>query len=133
MVGSLTNPFFTENNKDWDHFVQEKGKRWSDHVRGWIITGKNNPFHIVRYEDLKNDTVKEMKKVVDFLGFPHISEADIEERLGEGYNNFYRNHKDNFGHYTEKQKSFVRQQVQDTINTLRKHGKENVFPIHQYL
>ena len=102
-------------------------------MSGWIIAGKNNPFHIVRYEDLKNDTVKEMKKALNFLGFSHISETDIRERLGEGYNSFYRNHRDDFGHFTEAQKSFVRQQVQDTINTLREHGKEDSFPIYKYL
>lgn len=128
-----TSAFFTENNKDWDYFVQEQGKRWRDHVSGWIIAGKHNPFHIIRYEDLKNDTVKELKKILDFLGFLHISEADIEERLGDGYNSFYRNHKDDFGHYTEEQKSYVHQQVQETINALREHGKEAVFPIHEYL
>lgn len=102
-------------------------------MSGWIIAGKDNPFHIVRYEDLKNNTVKEMKKVLDFLGFSHISETDIEERLGEGYNAFYRNHKDNFGHYTEEQKSFVHQQVEDTINTLREHRMDSIFPIYEYL
>ena len=122
-----------ENNEDWDRYIRVKGKRWRDHVSGWIIAGKDNPFHIVRYEDLKNNTVKEMKKVLDFLGFSHISETDIEERLGEGYNAFYRNHKDNFGHYTEEQKSFVYQQVEDTINTLREHRMDSVFPIYEYL
>ena len=71
--------------------------------------------------------------MMNFLGFSHISESDIKERLGEGYNSFYRNHKDNFSHYTEEQKSFIRQQVQNAINTLREHGKETFFPIDEYL
>lgn len=124
---------FTENNKDWDKHIREKTKRWSAEVSGWIIAGKDNPLIVVRYEDLKKDTAKEMKRVMDFLGFSHISESDIKERLGEGYNSFYRNHKDNFSHYTEGQKSFIRQQVESTINALREHGKENVFPIDEYL
>ena len=124
---------FTENNKAWDAHVREKAKRWSAEVSGMIIAGKNNPFLVVRYEDLKIDTAKEMKKVMNFLGFSHISESDIKERLGEGYNSFYRNHKDNFGHYTEEQKLFVREQVENIINILREHGKENIFPIDEYL
>ena len=125
--------YFTESNKDWDKYIQEKTKRWSAEVSGMIIAGKDNPFLAVRYEDLKKDTVREMKRVMDFLGFSRISESDIRERLGDGYNNFYRNHKDNFTHYTEEQKLFIRQQVENTINTLREHGKENIFPIDEYL
>ena len=100
---------------------------------GWIIAAKDNPFLVVRYEDLKKDTIKEMKRVVDFLGFSHISEADITNKLGEGYNNFYRNHTDNFGHFTEKQKAVVQHQVVKTINKLREIGRDNVVPIHKYL
>ena len=123
----------SENHEGWNAHVEEKGKRWSDHITGWIISGKDNPFHIVQYEDLKNDTVKEMKKVMDFLGFSHLSEADIAERLDQGYNNFYRNHKDDFVHFTEEQKAFVHEQVVNTINTLKEYGLENVFPIYKYL
>ena len=87
----------------------------------------------MRYEDLKSDTVKEMKKVMDFLGFPHLSEADITERLGQGYSQFYRNHKDSFEHFTEEQKAFVHKQVVDVISTLKQYGLENAFPINEYL
>ena len=102
-------------------------------MSGWIIAAKDNPFLVVRYEDLKKDTIKEMKRVVDFLGFSHISEADITNKLGEGYNNFYRNHTDNFGHFTEEQKAVVQHQVEETIKKLRENGRDNVFPIHKYL
>lgn len=88
---------------------------------------------MVRYEDLKNNTIMEMKKMIDFLGFSHISEAEVRERLSKGFTSFYRNHRDNFSHYTDEQKDFIHQQVQDTINALREQGRENVFPIHEYL
>ena len=133
MISRYFSSYFTESNKDWDKYIREKTKRWSAEVSGMIIAGKDNPFLAVRYEDLKKDTVREMKRVMDFLGFSRISESDIRERLGDGYNNFYRNHKDNFTHYTEEQKLFIRQQVENTINTLREHGKENIFPIDEYL
>ena len=71
--------------------------------------------------------------MMDFLGFSHLSEADIANRLGQGYNQFYRNHKDSFGHFTEEQKSFVHKLVVDVISTLKQHGLENAFPIHEYL
>ena len=110
-----------------------RARRWRDHVSGWIITARYNPLLVVRYEDLKIDAVKEMKIVMDFLGFSHISESDIEEKLGIGYNSFYRNHKDDFRHYTEDQKSFVHQKVEETIKILKDLGRESIFPIHEYL
>ena len=102
-------------------------------MSGWIIAAKDNPFLVVRYEDLKSNTIKEMKKVVDFLGFSHISEADIADKLGEGYNNFYRNHTDSFAHFTDEQKAVVRQQVKEAIKILKEQGRDNLFPIHEYL
>ena len=122
-----------DDNEDWDKFVRVRAKRWRDHVTGWIMAAKYNPLHIVRYEDLKKDTVKEMKKVMDFLGFSDISDSDIKERLGEGYNTFYRNHKDIFSHYTQEQKEFVHQRVEETIEIVKDQGKENLFPIDLYL
>ena len=40
---------------------------WSNHVASWT-TDKRYPVHIVKYEDLLEDTEKELVEVLDFLG-----------------------------------------------------------------
>merc|ERR1712151_640236 len=44
--------------------------RWSDHVAGWRAEALNNPSQVlwVRYEDIKADPHREVKRIADFLG-----------------------------------------------------------------
>lgn len=72
--------------------------------------------------------------MVEFLGFKDIFTEDIiQERLAEGYNDFYRNHKDDFEHFTPEQERLIHQTVKETINLLAENGIEKSFPIKDYL
>lgn len=48
--------------------------RWGDHVLSWLDGGTRNLL-LVRYEDLKSDTVRELRKVLAFLGIRVKEEA----------------------------------------------------------
>jgi hypothetical protein len=48
--------------------------RWHDHVVGWLNAPIKNKL-IVRYEDLKTDTLVQLKRVLDFL------EIDVEKSI----------------------------------------------------
>lgn len=121
-------------NEQWDRYIKEKSERWKAHVSGWIINGRFNPFHIVRYEDLKINTAKEVLKMVKYLGFKDvISEVDVQARVDEGYSSFYRNHQDDFEHFTLQQKEFIGTTVNETIALLAEYGLDHSFPIREYL
>lgn len=96
-------------------------ERWKRHTCGWLINGKNNPLHIVRYEDLKEGTTKEVLKVVQFLGGVNLPDHNITERLKPGYNHFYRNHVDTFFHFTPDQEAYISGVIHTTISNLRNH------------
>ena len=85
------------------------------------------------FEDLKADTVREMKKVTDFLGFS-FTEKEIAERLGMGFSKFYRNHTAEFSYFTAEQESWIHDVFNHTSRILKSHGLYDMFPrIDEYL
>ena len=59
-------------NKDFviggtDEFARTWVSSWTNHVASWVGE-KNFPVHIVRYEDLQQYPVSELKGIIEFLG-----------------------------------------------------------------
>lgn len=103
-------------------------------MSGWIISGRLNPFLIVRYEDLIVNTTDELSKMVEFLGYKEVvSRLEIQRVVREGYRSFYRNHKSVFEHFTPDQKELIHRTVEETIDLLAKYNLANSFPIRKYL
>ena len=78
------------------------------------------------------NATREVIKLLKFLGVPH-SEQVVNERLKSGFSDFYRNHHDEFSHFTAEQEHFVTSLVNQTISILKVYGLSKVFPIHEYL
>jgi len=53
--------------------------RWHQHVRSWH-TQTYVPMLVVRYEDLKRDTLVEVKRMTSFLGWD-VTEEQLEEAI----------------------------------------------------
>jgi hypothetical protein len=94
--------------------------RWKRHLCGWLYNGKNNPLHIVKFEELKTNTIIEMSKIVSFYGGTRMSNAMIAS-IKDGYNVFRRNHTDTFHHFTAAQEEYVVNTIQKVIDTLERH------------
>ena len=88
----------------------------------------NQIFLIIRYEDLKSDTLSQVKKMMNFLKVP-VSDALLEARMSTGYEKFHRSHPQEFEHYTPEQKQQVLAVVKEVINMLQKenNGTGNTF------
>jgi hypothetical protein len=62
---------------------------WGENVASWIYTrGKRNNFLLMRYEDMKNDTERELKRISEFLDIPadpkrlrHAVESSSADRM----------------------------------------------------
>lgn len=61
------------------------------------------------------------------------TENYVSMRLGGGYNYFYRNHKDNFTHFTVSQEKLIRRTINETLTNLKEHGFNDTFGIDEYL
>ena len=117
--------FYTGENPNWAEYVVRMSDRWKYHVCGWLLNGRNNPIHIVKFEDMQNDVLLEMSKIILFFGGTKMSEQDIASRIKAGYNQFYRNHTDTFNHFTPNQENYVINTIKETIDTLSTHYGPN--------
>ena len=126
---------YTGENEDWNKFLHFKLLRWPKQITYLLQEAKfaKRPVHVLMFEDLKADTVREMKSVTDFLGFS-FTEQEIAERLGMGFSKFYRNHTAEFSHFTAKQESWIHDVVNRTSRILKSHGLYDMLPrIDEYL
>ena len=57
----------------------------------WLADGikKGQPVHVVKYEDLKLDTLKEVKGMLDFLQFKY-DEEKLNGKIATNFNTFHR-------------------------------------------
>ena len=81
---------------------------WSQRKKNMII---------VKYEDLKTDTGKELKRIFDFHQIPYIQQQ-LDLAVENGFNKFQRQHKAKLEYYTKPQKKYVRSIVSATSNMI---------------
>jgi hypothetical protein len=73
-------------NGDFEEFLSDrliKRGEWSEHIRGWIIDNhvlEKKRILLIKYEDLHADTMKQIKNIVDFIGF-EVSEGIVEAAI----------------------------------------------------
>lgn len=100
----------------------------------WFVKSANfsRPVMVVRYEDIKEDHVMQVKKMLKFLEYP-FDEAELYAKLNDGFNTFRRPHKEDFEHYSQEQKKFINTMLLDTIKILAQHKIEHLFQLEDYL
>ena len=79
------------------------------------------PLLVLRYEDLKRDSLIQVFRMLDFLNV-HYDRTEIERRLQDDFSAVRRNHTCDFEHYTEEQKVYVRNMLSSTITELQSMG-----------
>ena len=63
----------------------------------------------------------QMRRVLDFLQFPHSEEA-LTSAVQAGFSSFYRNHTDSFQHFTPRQRAVVEAGISETVARLTAHN-----------
>lgn len=126
----------TGNCSEWNGFLYGIGPRWKKTIEKWFLDPRSlaRPVLVVRYEDLKRDPVKEVKRMLEFLKFTYDEQSLAERLAKKASESFHRNHTDsNFEHYTTEQKKYINSLLQDTIQLLKQRGVEQRFNLHEYL
>ena len=88
---------------------------WYQTVQGWLMSHQTLA---VKYEDLLKDTKQQLLRILDFVGVPY-SRQQLERVVRAGYEEYQRPPGAKFEHYTEEQKTYVRQLVQSIITALK--------------
>ena len=108
---------------------------WMLRLRNWVTDSmqQRRPVHVVRYEDLINDTVKEVGRMLDFLNVNYNKE-DLRNKLREDFTVFKREHSsDNFEHYSPQQKLHMKSVLQEAIRMAEQGNKTEILRLHEYL
>ena len=106
---------------------------WKTRLRLWVIEQDQYPVHILRYEDLKNNTLHEIEKTLDFLGVFYDHET-VADRIKKDYSEFQRPHKtDNFEHYSPQQKLLLSRTLLDTMAAAERAGKSSLLRLNEYI
>ena len=77
--------------RNWTKYVQEQIKQWTGYFHVWLANGikRRRPVHVIKYEDLKLDTLKGVKGMLDFLQFEH-DEEELRGKIATDFNTFHR-------------------------------------------
>ena len=119
-------------NGEWKGFSKHYLQIWIKRLNNWVFNN-SHPVHVMSYEDLKRDTVREVEKVLDFLKFPY-RHNELVERLRQDYIVFQRPHtNDNFQHFSPEQKENLKTALSTVMANARACGKSNLFHFDEYL
>ena len=68
------------DNLEWIDFVTKKLEGWQKLIEFWLEWGQTHPLLVVQYEDLVNNTSREIDVMLRFIGI-QISLEDIRQKL----------------------------------------------------
>jgi DNA-binding NtrC family response regulator len=94
---------------------------WEQTVLAWIMNNHDHPVLIVRYEDVKNNTHSELRRMLDFLQVPYSS-SRLKEVVARGYRMYRRDHGETFDHYTPGQRDTVTSAIEHVSKRLKDNG-----------
>lgn len=119
----------------WEMYVHNMSVRWQKTIVKWLTTSSTHPVLVVHYEDLVNNSLTEVQRMLDFLKFDYGSKKDLGLMLEGGYTRFKRqhNHSTATDYYTASLKAKVNGMIQDTIKILQQHKLYHYFHIADYI
>lgn len=82
---------------------------------------QNYSLLILRYEDLKKDSLTQIVRVLDFLNQDY-KKTELATKLQDRFKEVQRNHTCQFEHYTDNQKAYVRSMIASTMDKLQSMG-----------
>lgn len=122
------------SNRDWNRFLLLMCNRWYNLYTRWFASAVENnvPILVVRYEDIKQNKVLEIEKMLKFLRF-EVSHYVVMDKLHDDFEVFHRSHSDMFEHYTEVQQKKVNNIILKADRFLKSYDRKNLFLLREYL
>ena len=94
----------------------------------------DHPVIVIRYEDMKANTSRELRRMLGFLQVPY-TEAQFQRVVNSGYEKFKRRHssQDDYDHYTSEQRAFVNSVIRTTHSILEEYHLSETCNVYDYL
>ena len=115
-------------------YVHTQALRWQRTIFAWMVNNMGHPVVVVKYEDMKANTSKELRRMLNFLQVPY-TEAQFQSVVTSGYEKFRRHHssQDDYDHYTSEQRAFVNSVIRTTHSILEEYCLSETCSVHEYL
>ena len=111
---------FVVNNSAWYREVRRRSLEWKAHVTQWLKVTKV-PILVVGFENLKNDTYTELKRMLDFLGYPY-SEDNVLCAIKSHSESFHRKHTKDLDVFSPELQKIIVSNIKQINANLRKHN-----------
>ena len=100
---------------EWVKRVKILSKSWTRHITVWLgtKTPHNATVLVIKYENLKTDLRKELKRMMEYLEYPY-TEEDIDCTINSNTNTFHRHHNS-----SKDKDRFSQQQIDMIYNNIR--------------
>ena len=115
-------------SKAWKSRIKSQSRLWRSHVKKWLRFN-SYPVLVVGYENLVKDTYTELKRMLDFIGYPY-SEGDISCAVQNASETFHRSHTKKDVHpFPPELQDFILKKIKGVNPCLLKH---NISLYHGY-
>lgn len=124
----------TDSN-GWDEFLHTYMKAWVKRIQNWVLKVlPEHPVLVVRYEDLKIDSTREVERMLAFLQLPFSSDQ-VSQKLEEDFTTFKRVHSDEseFEHYTDDQRDHINSAILQVVELAEASNMTHVLRLNEYL
>ena len=121
-------------NKEWNMYVYIQTLKWQRTILAWVVNNMGHSVLVVKYEDMKANMSKELRRMLNFLQVPY-TEAQFQSVVTSGYEKFRRHHssQDDYDHYTSEQRAFVNSVIRTTHSILEEYYLSEICSVHEYL
>ena len=120
-----------------NRYVHGAAERWKNTLLQWFGSARrfNYPLLVVRYEDLKQDKVEQVTRMLDFLHQVY-NRTELAAKLEAHIDDFHRKHSpdDHYDHFTGAQRAYIISLIEDTMNRLKSmHISSEELKLKEYL
>lgn len=116
--------------------IRQQAKRWKNMITNHVIYRRQtHPLLVVRYEDLKQNSLREVQRMLDFLQLT-VDKDELLQRLEyNNFSHFHRNHSssDTFEPYTASQIKYWNSVIIETETSLHSNSITDFIPLRSYI
>ena len=115
-------------------YVYTQALKWQQTIFAWLVNNMGHPVTVIKYEDMKVNPSRELRRMLDFLQVPY-TEAQFQRVVNSGYETFRRRHspQDDYDHYTSEQRAFVNSVIRTTHSILEEYHLSETCNVYVYL
>ena len=116
----------------WNQYLGKKARSWLAVLTHWVLHAKTGRVLVVHYEDLVQDTSREMGRILSFLSLPYNSKQ-LARDLKSDPGHFHRKSLPSFQPFTIKQRKFIAGLVAQAIAATEGTYYKNKLKLQQYV